>query len=259
VLADWTDGPLAHLPSGSFPRTLPGLPSRRSAQSAVRRRVPGQPRLRQGPRRPAAPRPHRRRRPHRPPRPRPRHLAPARRMAPRAGMDEPVRSRHRPTRHSGLTSPNPGHRTLRRPAAGHPPPSPEPGRSPQGRSRGARSGHHARTYLVKLRGQRSGWKMIYRNSSVIQAKSRRVSKALVGVRGGFRAGLGEQVVFFHRDAGAGPGPAAGAGRGSNWPSPGSTLVARMSSFRVRRSSAAAGSGSARRRLRAAPKGGGHPA
>ncbi len=70
---------------------------RHRAQPAARRRVPGQPGLRQGQGRHAAPRPHRRRRPDRPPRTRPHHRAPARRMAPRAGVDEPLRSRHRPT------------------------------------------------------------------------------------------------------------------------------------------------------------------
>jgi hypothetical protein len=76
-------------------------------QPAARRRRPGQPRLRQSPRRHAAPRPHRRRRPARPPRPRRDHIASARRMAPRATVDKPLRSRHRTTRAGGLTSPDP--------------------------------------------------------------------------------------------------------------------------------------------------------
>ncbi len=82
-------------------------PRRHQPQPAARRRVPGQPRLRQSPWRHAAPRPHRRRRPHRPPRPRRDHRAPARRLAPRARVDEPVRSRLRPARRGGLTSPDP--------------------------------------------------------------------------------------------------------------------------------------------------------
>jgi Transposase DDE domain group 1 len=108
VLADWTDGPLAHLPYvGVLPgqRRLAG-PRRDQSQPAARRRLPGQPGLRQGPRRHDPPRPHRRRRPHRPPRPRPHHLAPARSLAPRARMAEPVHSRLRPAARSGLTSPD---------------------------------------------------------------------------------------------------------------------------------------------------------
>ena len=83
VFADWTDGPLAHLP---YVRGLPrqrGLADlrRHRAQPAARRRVPGQPRLRQGPRRHHPPRPDRRGRPHRPARPR----AKSRCTCPKAG------------------------------------------------------------------------------------------------------------------------------------------------------------------------------
>ena len=52
VFADWTDGPLAHLPSGCFPAGAALARLRRhQLQPAPRRRRPGQPRLRQGPRR----------------------------------------------------------------------------------------------------------------------------------------------------------------------------------------------------------------
>src|SRR4029077_2671069 len=82
-------------------------------------------RLRQGPRRHVAPRPHRRRRPHCPLRPWPHHLAPARRMAPRTGVNDPVRSCLRPTLPGGLTSPDKGHAA---PPVPHPPhPDPQPG------------------------------------------------------------------------------------------------------------------------------------
>ena len=77
------------------------------SHNLLRRRLPGQPRLRQGARRHAAPRPHRRRRTHGPPRTRPHHLAPARRLAPRTGLDQPLRSRLRTARPGSLTSPDP--------------------------------------------------------------------------------------------------------------------------------------------------------
>ena len=94
------------------------------AQPGPRRRRPGQPALREGPGRDHPPRPDRRRRPHRPPRPRPPHPAPARRLAPRAGMAEPPRRGLRAARRSGLTSPEP----VRTPDGprGHPNPVPEP-------------------------------------------------------------------------------------------------------------------------------------
>ena len=83
VFADWTDGPLAHLPSGSFPANAAWLACSARARNLLRAAgVAGQPRLCQGQGRHAAPRPHQHRRPGRPPRPQPHHLAPARRMAP---------------------------------------------------------------------------------------------------------------------------------------------------------------------------------
>ena len=83
VFADLTDGPLAHLPSGSFPANAAWLACAAIAHNLLRAAGSlGQPGLRQGPGRHAAPRPHRRRRPDRPPRPRPHHFAPARKLAP---------------------------------------------------------------------------------------------------------------------------------------------------------------------------------
>jgi hypothetical protein len=109
-------------PGSSALRVVPrerglGCPRGHGAQPAARRRVPGQPRLRQSPRRHPAPRPHRRRRPHRPPRPRPPHPAPARGLASRARMGEPLPGGLRPARRRGLTSPDPGHRAPAAPAA----------------------------------------------------------------------------------------------------------------------------------------------
>src|SRR5258708_9844393 len=160
VLADWTDGPLAHLHIGviSSERGL-ARPGRHQPQPAARRRRPRQPRLRQGPRRHAAPRPDRRRRPRRPPRPPTHHLAPARMLAPPRRVDEPVRSRLRPAaRRSRLTSPDIGHRAPERPAAATPPPVPGPARRPAGRRRGAWPGRRARVHLARLRVRRSGRK-----------------------------------------------------------------------------------------------------
>ena len=100
---------------------------RHRAQPAARRRIPGQPRVCQGPRRHAAPRPDQRRRPHRPVRPRAHHAAPARRLAPRTRVDDPSPSCLRPARTRGLTSPDPVTVRLRpqrppepRPRAGNP-------------------------------------------------------------------------------------------------------------------------------------------
>ena len=124
VFADWTDGPLAHLPSGSFPAnaawltlaaiscnllraagSLASLAHAKARGATLRRDLIA------------------RRRPHRPARPRPPHRAPARRMAPRTRMDEPVRSRLRATTSSGLTSPDPvtAHRKAPQPPARQPP------------------------------------------------------------------------------------------------------------------------------------------
>ncbi len=129
VFADWTDGPLAHLPSGSFPANAAWLALRRhQPQPAARRRVPGQPRLRQGQRRHPAPRPHRRRRPHRPPRPRPHHPAPARRLAPPDRWMSLFEAACGPPAAGRPDQPRPGHRTPRPTTAtgSHPDPRPEP-------------------------------------------------------------------------------------------------------------------------------------
>jgi hypothetical protein len=136
-------GPTARWPTCR--RDLPGQrrlagPRRHQLQPAARRRIPGQPRLRQSPRRYHSPRPHRHRRPHRPPRPRPHHLAPARRLAPRTGMDEPLRSRMRAAGHSGLTSPDPV--TARHSPQGRHHPAPEPG-TRTSRRNGERQKSHA--------------------------------------------------------------------------------------------------------------------
>ena len=83
VFADWTDGPLAHLPSGSFPANAAWLACAAIAHNLLRAagslaslacaKARGcHP----------APRPHRGRRPHRPPRPRAHHLAPSPELAP---------------------------------------------------------------------------------------------------------------------------------------------------------------------------------
>ena len=108
VFADWTDGPLAHLPSGSFPANSCLARTRRhELQPAARRRGPGQPHLRHSPRRHRPPRSHQHRGADRPPRPRPPHPAPARKLAPRGRMDEPAPSRLRAASNRGLTSPDP--------------------------------------------------------------------------------------------------------------------------------------------------------
>ena len=106
-------------------RWLPGL-RRHRLQPAARRRRPGQPRLRQGPRRHAAPRPDQRRRPHHPARPRPHHASPARRLAPRTRVADPA-GRLRAARSRGLTSPDPVTAPLRPSAATR---TPDPGRNP---------------------------------------------------------------------------------------------------------------------------------
>jgi len=69
LLADWNDGPLAHLPSGEVHRQR-GLAGHRRhrLQPAARGRRPAQPRLRQSPRR--------HQRPQRPPEPEPRTRKP---------------------------------------------------------------------------------------------------------------------------------------------------------------------------------------
>ena len=135
VFADWTDGPLAHLPSGSFPANAAWLALAAISCNLLRAAgCPGQPRLRQGPRRHPAPRPHRRRRPDRPPRPRAPHRAPARRLAPRARMGQPVPGRLPARPPPRPDQPRPGHRTPRPTAPGTPPaltPSKNPGQAAQ--------------------------------------------------------------------------------------------------------------------------------
>ena len=108
VFADLTSGPLAHLPSGHFPANAAWLALAAICHNLTRAgRLPGRRLVRQSPRR-DHPRPADRRRcPHRASRPRPYHRAPARRLAPPDRMDEPVRSRLRPARRRGLTSPDP--------------------------------------------------------------------------------------------------------------------------------------------------------
>ena len=109
VFADWTDGPLAHLPVRLVPRERGLAGARRHQRTTCCAPPASLASLAYAKARgaTAAPRPHRRRRPHRPPRPRAHHRAPARRLAPRARMDEPVRRRLRPARRRGLTSPDP--------------------------------------------------------------------------------------------------------------------------------------------------------
>jgi hypothetical protein len=146
VFADVTDGPLAHLPSGFFPANAAWLTCCDRAQPAARGRRPSQPRLRQGPRLHNPPRPHRHRRPHRPARPRPHHAAPARGLAPRTRVDEPVRRRLRPAASPGLTSSAPGHRTLNGPPA--PASAPDP-RTRTSRRKGKRQDRRARDHDQK--------------------------------------------------------------------------------------------------------------
>ena len=125
LLADLNDGPLAHLPSGKFTANAAWLAIAAIAATWSGPPAPGLLPPRQSPRGHHPPRPGRRRAPHRPPRPERPHPAPARRLAPRARVAEPFRSRLRPARRSGLTSPEP----VRNPYArqGTPPPAPDPG------------------------------------------------------------------------------------------------------------------------------------
>jgi hypothetical protein len=131
VFADLSDGPLAHLPSGHFPANAAWLTVAAICHNLTRAAgdaggtVP-----RQSPRRDHPPAPDQRRCPHRPPRPRPHHRAPARGLAPRPRMDEPVRSRLRAASRRGLTSPDPV--TAPRRPLGHPAstcPSPRTGQA----------------------------------------------------------------------------------------------------------------------------------
>jgi hypothetical protein len=142
VLADWTDGPLAHLPYVGVRRQR-GLADLRchQPQPAARRRIPGQPRLHQSPRRHLAARPHPRCRPRRPPQPRRNHPAPARGLAPRARMDQPPQSHHRTASPPGLTSPDPV--TAAPPPAAPAGTSPDPGKLTDEPHKGERQENHA--------------------------------------------------------------------------------------------------------------------
>ena len=152
VFADMTDGPLAHMPSGSFAANAAWLTCAAIAlQPAPRRRIPGQPRLRQGPRCHAAPRPDRCGRPHRPVRPRAHHAPPARRLAPRTRVDDPVR-RLRPARSRGLTSPDPVTAPLTAPAA-HPNPDPNQKSRTSRRTGKRRKAHALFTAKIKSTGR----------------------------------------------------------------------------------------------------------
>ena len=106
VFADWTDGPLAHLPSGCFPANAAWL-ALAAISCNLLRAAGALASLAYGKARGAtirrdlidvAARTAR-------PRPRPPHPAPARRLVPRARMDEPVHRDLRPARGSGLTRP----------------------------------------------------------------------------------------------------------------------------------------------------------
>src|SRR6202042_2629475 len=104
VFADWTDGPLAHLPSGSFPANAAWLALAAISCNLLRAagclaslayaRARGAPRRRD----PIAVAPP-------PPRPRPHPLPPARGLAPLARREHPLRGWLRPARRCGLTAP----------------------------------------------------------------------------------------------------------------------------------------------------------
>ena len=108
VFADVTSGPLAHMPSGVFAANAAWLSIAAMAHNLVRAAgaLASLP-FAKAAGRDDPPRPDRGRRPHRPPRQGPPHPPPARRLAPRAGMAEPLGRGLRPARRSGLTSPEP--------------------------------------------------------------------------------------------------------------------------------------------------------
>jgi hypothetical protein len=128
VFADWTDGPLAHLPSGVFPANAAWLACVAIAHNLLRA-AGSLVSLAYGKARGATIR--------RdlidvaartaPVRPRAHHAAPARRMAPRTRMDDPVHRRLRPASRRGLTRPDQV-TTPQRPAS---PPDPEPRPKPR--------------------------------------------------------------------------------------------------------------------------------
>jgi Transposase DDE domain group 1 len=146
VFADWYNGPVAHLPSGSFNANATWLVIAAMTHNLVRDRGTRRPPAREGPHRDHPPRPHHRRRPHRPPRPRPSHPPPARSLAPRAGMAQSLGRRLRPAAHSGLTSPDRSAPTPKRPPA--PDPAQDPVDTPQNRQRQA---EHAQKQIVEAR------------------------------------------------------------------------------------------------------------
>ena len=136
VFADVTSGPLAHMPSGVFAANAAWLSIAAMAHNLLRAAgalasLPfAKARGRDDP-----PRPDRGRRPHRPARQGPPHPPPARGLAPRAGMAEPLGRGLRAARRSGLTSPEPV-RTPTAPAATRTP-SPSPGTQDKPHSRRA--------------------------------------------------------------------------------------------------------------------------
>ena len=108
VIADLSDGPLAHLPSGEFTANAAWLMIAAMAQNLLR--AAGTLAGRRHARARAAtdpPRPGHHRRTGRPPRPGEPHPPPARGLPPRARLAEPRGRNLRPAGRSGLTSPDP--------------------------------------------------------------------------------------------------------------------------------------------------------
>ena len=157
VFADLTCGPLAHLPSGSFPANaawltcaaiahnlmraagaLASLAYARARGATIRRDLIA-----------VAARTARSGRGHI-------TLRLPRRLAPRTRVDEPVRSRLRPARNRGLTSPDPVI-APQTGLAGHPAPIPSQ-KFRTSRRTGERQDAHARIHLGKLPGQKSNRK-----------------------------------------------------------------------------------------------------
>ena len=179
VFADVTNGPLAHLPSGKFAANaawlavaamahnlvraagaLASLPFAKARAATIRRDLIA-----------VAGRTARTRT-------RPPHPAPARRLAPRAGMAQPARHRLRPARRSGLTSPD---RSAPRRPQRPPEPRPQPVTpdKPQARRAAGRPRPHS-----PQKTPRAGIevKMIYQNGPVDRglASSRYQEKSYVG-------------------------------------------------------------------------------
>ena len=179
VFADVTNGPLAHLPSGKFAANaawlavaamahnlvraagaLASLPFAKARAATIRRDLIA-----------VAGRTARTRT-------RPPHPAPARRLAPRAGMAQPARHRLRPARRSGLTSPD---RSAPRRPQRPPEPRPQPVTpdKPQARRAAGRPRPHS-----PRKTPRAGIeaKTIYQNGPVDRglASSRYQEKSYVG-------------------------------------------------------------------------------